>query len=69
MPTEAPRRRRTAFLAALATAVAMLGASFWGLAGVESDLRADPGAQPPALVATEGPARGSDCPRRRESQV
>ncbi len=69
MPTEAPRRRRTAFLAALATAVAMLGASFWGLAGVEADLRAGPPERPAALVATQAPGGSHDCPRRRDSQV
>ena len=71
-----PRLPRLGFLATLATGVAMLGASVWGMADVESELAAavspqPQGAPPSSLVADRHDAV-RDCPphlRERRSHL
>jgi hypothetical protein len=61
------RLHRLGFLATLATGVAMLGASVWGLAGVEAQLTAavepERPAGPSVTLVADHP-RAGDCPGR-----
>ena len=57
-------RHRPAFLATLATGVAMLGVSFHGMAGVDADLRAATVEQAPRTTLVQYEREAWDCPDR-----
>ena len=57
-------RHRPAFLATLAAGIAMLGVSFHGMAGVESDLRAATLDQGPRTTLVSYERDAWDCPDR-----